>query len=96
MTVEQELWWNWYCNDNKSYKTPIPILSLDEKISLIDPSFIEATKNISENHLKWLKWFKFGNINSIDDFDYEDEPELNISFSTKFNILKNVVEWSND
>lgn len=88
MTQEQELWWNYYHNREFTLEKHGPPLPLEEKISLIDPSFNEYTKNIPEAHAKWLKWYKFGNI-SKSLHEYETEPELNISFNTRREILEN-------
>jgi hypothetical protein len=100
MTEEQKIWINWYYDATefvlrgKPNIQSLPKLSLDEKISLIEPSFNEIAEKLPETHAKWLKWYKFGNINKIiheykQIQEYEQEPELTISFSEKYQILEN-------
>jgi hypothetical protein len=86
---EKNLWWNWYCNRDQILieSVPIPKLSLDEKISFIDPSFNEIAKTMPENHATWLKWYKFGNLNKTI-FAYDTEPEVSLSFTQKRELLE--------
>ena len=90
MTKDQELWWNWYYDSNRMLinTKSIPNISLEDKISLVDPSFNEIAQSLPKSHAQWLQWYKFGNLsNSI--YGYDSEPPDSPKFYERYEILEN-------